>query len=758
MNKRFALIFASILAATTSFAQLDDEALAVKVTFTQSMTSVGRALEGLSNASKVPLLASVPMAGEPLMISVTDAKLADLMAQIAKVTGGAWRREEGGFRLIRPAGMDAAEQNAERAERLKSIRTQIAKKMESLKPKPAGSKQTSEGPNFSMGFGGMGGSGAGDKAITKLLGQIDVNAIAGIEQGERVVFSSLPTRMQRPFFGNVAPVVTELVQNHNAATANRPPTNVGADDEVDEAELNEFLKAIGISRNDKPIEGRPAKVLLAVAKGGGFMGMMGGYQIELLLFDSNGKVLIREQSMLMDSNGLLGGIAQAMGAAMEGIGDALGGATGEKPKEQEIEGPDGDIVYSKETKEVATLFGTAGGGMSGGMSIPSKLTPDLEAKLLRPDIYDPLSFVESESLAAVASVKKWNVVANLPDSRISMFGMMAGETATKVNKYLTSIFKDKRLVANSANGWLTIQPSHPRSARLSRVDRASLAKLIGGAKTNIVVNLDDYAAYALKNPPPMETPAAMIYLMLFAPNAMSQGMMGMTDWDMLRFYGTLNPVTKSSLPNGITMSLTNVEPYQRKLVERMLFGANANLVVGAQPEESAASPFMAIMKSFMGNNGGTWKQEPTEIMPDGLPNAGTIQIKAENTMVGRVEGESELNSMFGALGPGELALFQFMKDDPNMGMMAQGMPPITALKMGTRSTYKFRFNVAADVSTSRVLNDDRISKDGQILSIDNLPADFRAQIEKQKELLKKDPFFKMMMGMGTRGREVPPPL
>jgi hypothetical protein len=168
---------------------------------------------------------------------------------------------------------------------------------------------------------------------------------------------------------------------------------------------------------------------------------------------------------------------------------------------------------------------------------------------------------------------------------------------------------------------------------------------------------------------------------------------------------------------------------------------------------------MAIMKSFMGNNsGGTWKQEPTEIMPDGLPNAGTIQVKSENTMVGRVEGESELNSMFGALGPGELALFQFMRDDPNMSAMGQGMPQINALKMGTRSTYKFRFNVAADVSTSRTLNDDRITKDGQVLSIDNLPADFKAQIEKQKELLKKDPFFKLMMGMGTRGREVPPPL
>lgn len=736
-----------------SSGQYDDAALQVNVSFTHESAPAKAVVEKLAKQSGIQLMVAPQTGQEMLCIAVKDVKLADLLKRIALVTSGEWRAEEGGYRLIRPVGVV----NAQMAERLKIRRNAIAeaikKKAESAfaKPKPGGARAA---PDLGA-INPFGGSGPTEMAIVRLLGMANTSLLANLEDGERIVYSSQANRMQSQFNGNVATIVQELITAHNQAIREQP-VEIGGDSDVEVEQIRAFLKELGIAAEDRPIDSRPAKLLLIASRGGGMMGMnfiMGeAIGLELLLFDARGKVIYRGQSSLQ----IGGGMFEMFSDALEG---AIAAQSGQPPKQKEppkIAGPDGEVEFSNRTKEVLGIFGGASGPM--GPRLPANISKETEALLLRPDINDPLSFDQSDALFAIAKVKGWQVVANLPDSRLSFFGQVMGSSPkAKVNDAIVSLRDDRNVKLLESEEWFVAMPSDPIEARSQRVDRVSLAALLGAAKSKGVPSLDDCAAYALKNEPPLRTPAAMLYMALYAPNLMGQGMMGFTDWNVLRLYAQLDAGNRLRLESGDRIEFSMLDPGKRALADRILFGTNANLAVGP-PSNVDENLFLAMMRQFVGRQSQEWKQEPTEIMPNGLPNAGMLSMQLTVSPIGTVTGDNPMASMMGALGPGELALLQLFKDDPNMGQYMGMMPPIQGLKLGTRKSYRFTFQVAPDVSSTKTLQDDAVDRNAQPVSVDALPADFQAAISKQKEEIKNSPFFKMMMGFGTTRRTSPPPV
>lgn len=733
-------------------AQYDDPALQVNVTFAHESATAKTVVEHISKQTGVPLLVSAQTGAEMLCVSVKDVKLAELLKKVALVTSGEWRAEEGGYRLIRPVGIT----NAQNAERLKLRRAAIAesikKKVEAIYAKP---KQGNAGasPDFGA-INPFGGSGPTEKAIVRLLQMANTSLLASLEDGERIVYSSQANRMQSQINGNVATVVQELITAHNQEIRNKP-VEVGGDSDIDIEQVRAFLKELGIAAEDRPIDSRPAKLLLIASRGGGMMGMsflMGeSIGLELLLFDASGKVTFRGQSTLQLGGGLSGIFGEAMEAALASV-------SGQQPKLKDppkVEGPDGEVEFSARTKEVLGIFGSSAGPM--GPRLPTNISKETESLLLRPDVHDPLSFDQTDALFAIAKVKGWNVVANLPDSRLSFFGQMMGSSPkSKVNDAVIGFRTDGNIKLTESGGWFVIMPADPIDARLQRVDRPSLATLLGAAKNKGVPGLDDCAAYAVKNESPMRTPAAMLYMALYAPNLMGQGMMGITDWNVLRLYAQLDPGNRMRLQNGDRIEFSVLDPGKRALTERILYGVNANLVVGP-PSNVDENFFLAMMKQFMGRQAQDWKQEPTEIMPGGLPNAGVLSMRLTTSPIGTVTGDNPMAGMMGALGPGELALLQLFKEDQNMGQMMGMMPPIQGLKLGTRKSYRFTFQIAPDVSTTKTLQDDFVDKNAEPVSIDALPADFRAAISKQMEEIKNSPIFKLMIGISSTRQTIPPP-
>lgn len=732
-------------------AQYDDPALQVEVSFSHESSNAKTVVEKLSKQVGVPLWTASQTGAEMLCISVKNVKLSDLLQKVAQVTSGEWRAEDGGFRLIRPVGLV----NAQAAERLKMRRAAVSeairKKVEAVyaKPKPGAASAV---PDLS-GMNPFGGSAPTEKAIVRLLQMSNTSLLAQLEDGERIVYSSQANRMQNQINGNVATIVQELITSHNQAIRNQP-VEVGGDSDIDIEQVRAFLKELGIGADDRPIDSRPAKLLLVASRGGGMMGMsflMGeSIGLELLLFDATGKVIFRGQSSLQLGSGLAG----IFGAAMEEALATVGGQAPQQKEPPKVDGPDGEVEFSARTKEVLGIFGNASGPM--GPRLPTNISKESESLLLRPDINDPLSFEQTDVLFAIAKVKGWQVVANLPDSRISFLGqMMGGGPKSKVNEAILSFREDANVKAIESSGWYLVMPADPIEARIQRVDRPSLAVLLAAAKSKGVPGLDDCAAYAIRNESPMRTPAAMLYLALYAPNLMSQGMMGMTDWNVLRLYAQLDPGNKMRLQSGERIEFSVLDPAKRSLTERILFGTSANLTVGP-PSNVDENFFLAMMKQFIGRQAQDWKQEPTEIMPGGLPNAGVLSMKLTSSPIGTVTGDNPMAGMMGALGPGELALLQLFKEDPNMGQMMGMMPPIQGLKLGTRKSYRFTFQIASDVYATKTLQDDFVDRNATDVSLDSLPADFKAAIAKQMEEIRNSPIFKLMIGIGTR-QGVPPP-
>lgn len=745
---RPSLFLAALAFCAVAQAQLTDEELQVKVSHDCVAMPAGRVMADLSAKSGLKLDTTSATESEILIIRANDVPLAQLMDQIARVASGMWRKSREGWELIRPFSTASAEQNAEFQMKLGKIRKQIDDRYKTFEQRESSPQEGSTAAaEPAGGVGPFFGGASANKAIFRLLKVNDLGKIANLESGDRVVFATTPNRMQFPLQGNVAKIISDLVAEHNDSVKNSP--NPSDELPAGMEEVREFLNMFGLDQKPEMIQGRVAKLVLSAGK----QPMMGMIQLELKLYDANGKVVLQGQEMLQsaDSNWDF--------SMAEELADALPeGAPGAQPKKAPVkqEG-DKDIEFSAITKEMMGLFNVMG-AFEGGQMAAEKISPELEARLIRPDLYDPLSYAVSESLIFSAKAKGINLVANIPDSYVSFFSGMLGEKTT-VNAFLESIKKNKSLDYKESGGFVSIMASMPYTARKNRIDRPALARLLSAGKAKGIISLDDLAAYAQTNPELMETPLVMTQVALFAPGAFGRGMTGQNDWALIRFYGTLGQHQKKQMREGLHMSFTQLNPQQRPHVEKLLFGQATRIESG--PDKSDESiPFLGAMEAFMPKRATSWKDEPTELMPTGIPNAGYLVISAKDDPVGMVEGDnkSPMTQMMGAVGPDELAFLKLLKEIPGMAEMTGQIPQIEKLRMGTRTTFKFGFQVGKEEAVRKQLIDDQVGKDGAVMSMSNVPAEFQARIDSAYEKIKKSPFFKMMqMASGMGGRPTEPP-
>jgi hypothetical protein len=257
-------------------------------------------------------------------------------------------------------------------------------------------------------------------------------------------------------------------------------------------------------------------------------------------------------------------------------------------------------------------------------------------------------------------------------------------------------------------------------------------------------------------------PASMSYIMLFAPGAMQQGMMGTVNWDLLRLYGMFDATQKQALRRGTRLPYGQLSPGEQTQVTKMLFGPDESLTIENRqngPNQKKEDPFTEMMMSqmsrFMGGNESDFRTEPTEVMPSGLPPDGFIQVNFTSEPVGQPQTMSTDFGRGMALGPMELGLFKFFKDDPQMSQLGGQMPTMDDIKVGQRSIYNFSFYVAPSVCQKQTLNDDVIPKDAPVYKMTNLPADFQKRIDDMAVAMKNNPMWKMIGTMGGQ-RGVPP--
>jgi hypothetical protein len=164
---------------------------------------------------------------------------------------------------------------------------------------------------------------------------------------------------------------------------------------------------------------------------------------------------------------------------------------------------------------------------------------------------------------------------------------------------------------------------------------------------------------------------------------------------------------------------------------------------------------MEMIRAFLPKPSTNYRDEPTEIMPNGLPGDGQIRAsRTENVIVTPVGMENEDSMrMFGALGTEEFAMMEYFRSDPQFAQFAAEIPKIEQVRAGQRLEWNFTFVVAPDVGAKGHLQDDKISKDAPIQAVSSLPQSWRDQVARRVAAMKRNP---MPFPMGGGGSGPPP--
>jgi hypothetical protein len=179
------------------------------VTLDLPNSTVKDAIKAIGAQTKMSFTASAECAAQTITVRVKSAPVQDLLDKIAEVTGATWTVDERGeHRLSRPPAREKAQKVESQKNLLAGTRTALAKMVEignqSFNPQDAirkklGLGQGSEADRAMRSEISYGPDQPSSRIIYRLLKYVSPEAVAGLEPGGRLVYSTQPTKMQVPF-------------------------------------------------------------------------------------------------------------------------------------------------------------------------------------------------------------------------------------------------------------------------------------------------------------------------------------------------------------------------------------------------------------------------------------------------------------------------------------------------------------------------------------------------------------------------------
>jgi hypothetical protein len=682
---------------------------------------MSRLVGELGKATGLKLSVSSACANDVLVISVAGVPVKDLMNEIAKVDSGEWKPDGDSFIFSADVIARRSEARHENEHQGSLIQALVTKKL--AEAKQAAKNPPQGGPAQTLDFGPFGGgSGPDNAAILSLLKGLDP-ALLVVDANHRVVFSTHPNQVQLPLGSDADSAISQVVEAHNKSIPEgadkQDPTQA-----VTDPQAAEFLKQY-IGRTMKRIDGY-SKADLVVST----MPYLGGLSATLILYGPKGDILLSANDPLDMS--------------------ILDMFIGKKPAETGTKTP---IELSPESQAyLKFITGSQGAPMSG---TARPVPPVLRPFLTDPQQHDPLSLLPTDKLLGLAKSSQKPLVAVVPDTAMSLLASVTGAQPT-VEDFVDELDKAKSMVMKEENGWIEIKPIAPESARENRTDRKALATLLHAAQAKRIPSLDDMAEFAEKAPSPTIEGVSQVYLSLFVGGGMGSGFDGFTNWDMYRIYGQISPDRRQALLAGGKVPLDSLTPAQQSYLTEMVYGPLAKLQVG--PPTAGDSDIMSQMMSFsMG--GKDYKDEPTELLPSGVPGGGSFEMTSEEQpILSPVSSAGDGFEIPQVVGVDELAMLKFFSEQPQFAKVSGMMPKFDKMKLGSRVVYHLTFHLTNNIRLTGTLNDSRLPSDADTVSMNDLPKGVQDQIAKKTDDLKKSPLGAISsLGALGAGAGAPPP-
>ena len=698
------------------------------VSLTAPAAGTASVLAELSRQAGVPLLCTTQFRNDVLVLRLKDVPLKDAMDKIAETVYGDWQPEGNGFRLVRTSQQSARERAKIEADDLQTASAAIQKKKDAVAKMAAFNDAEANSLIEATRKAGIRADGDFDRneyerqrqlasrapaarLIDRILAGFLPRDLIRIKDGMRVVFSTQPTRMQVALPGRAERALEDFLREqaiYSAAAKAHPRTD---QQRVYYSNATEF---------EQTGENLQKVLLIVTAPTQQIAGMR--WSVELKLVGPKGRYLT-------SITGDLG--ASDANAMMPPKPD---------PKEATF-----DFRPSPTTASVLK-FARAMMGTQGMVSM-GKMNADSIQVLSHPEKVEPLSLGCSELLIQGAEARGKNLVAVPSDEMAAtcLWSLAASDKPTWTMVRSGFTMADGEFYED--DGWITVRAKDSLKAREFRVDRQALGKLLQSIVAKGRLALDDAVAFAMGSPRDEMDIITMMHTSLISGE---QTLNGLQDFDALRIYGGMNAVQKQNANSTTPMTIGVLTPVQRQALVRMVYQSSRGMTASY---DAALSPDDAQEGIYWGSTSG----EPTEALPDGLPNSSTYSLMVSTAEVVKPEDPGSrswsVNNCFTA---DMLAGQIYMQDhvDKFPWMANQGRISFDKVRYGSERTYNFSFRFTKTMGLDRALKDATL---GEPMPLTSVPKSFLDALAKATAEQADRYKFQSAIGIPGGGTRVPPP-
>lgn len=212
------------------------------------------------------------------------------------------------------------------------------------------------------------------------------------------------------------------------------------------------------------------------------------------------------------------------------------------------------------------------------------------------------------------------------------------------------------------------------------------------------------------------------------------------DLNVLRLYGSLTPPQRQALQQDGKLAYGSLSPRQLTYIERLAF--LEHIRVDLRPGGMTTEDVHHLLNGIL--------QEPTELVPNGLPGSGHFTLKSSTEeVVFAYPRASGYNIM--TMTPRELGFQLQMRQNPAAFPGAEQMPELNAFRMGSRQNLAFTFDLTERAFVSEKLTDSRLNANHKLVTFAELPEAIRKAVEEAIGGMKE------LRGPGSAGQKPPPP-
>lgn len=717
------LVF-SLAVAASCWSPAQQAVLDQKVTFEAKAARASQLLADLSKQVKVDLVPAGKMVDEVLSVRVSDVKLSDLMAKIADVAGGEWKPSGAGYQFVyddaKLKARDRAHADKIAQGILKSLQKRIGKQdlnkvwssqqvdkvlrdFQNISQEMSRARdETQLDPTLYQRYAEVMDMNPTSRLALRLAGLIDPATLATLPENSRIVFSTAPTRMQRPLPGS-AKILSSFITEQGVWASSAAQLMPAPSDEGDS-----YLD-YSMGMNSTPLKGQVAKALMSVTR----FSSMGGFSVDVKVADAKGNVLAT------------GNIGLGEGPSEEEA-DSL------NPTKPQPEDKSPDVRLTEASKSivlaVTAMQGSMGGMEDSGLKL---IKPEFKSLILQPEDNDPLSFIAADGLHSVAETKKLNLVASIPDQALLPSLYMRSDGRPSENRFMT-YFKllGGVTIDETQPGWLTVTPDDGWNSRLTRTDRHALQVLLQNLDSK-GYSLDAFATFLAKSPDVGFESVGLIMVSSLFPEVLMSG--EVYDLRLVRFFGTLMADQRLRLSKGQSIAISQLMPSQKALLHKMVFEQADGMGLGqtmieapAMGDTEAAPPGDDEDFSMYGD----LSSEATESLPNGLPPNGIFTMQTVREQIVAPVGVQSYGATYSAEDLGnQLAT----EERPDLFTWVNESPQISRsnFRLGERTRYTLHFQLSEKLALDKQIVDTKMSK-AEPTKVNGLPAEFRKAVEEAR--------------------------